>query len=375
MWKLTKIKPLSILSNLKYPRMKAWFIIPVILFSIGIVTLLWALAEKPNAQKNGFKRKFGSNYLVTEFSQLDKNPKFNKIAGYTNSDLYISTKQIGEIFIFNYATRKINTLIIPTGDFYKNRPDDKIVTIVRPPKVYFINFNAASVNIRELHSNYKKDISFGTPSFTKAVIPTSGVLSVRVGNNKTRDQLFSRFDLSSGKGISQATGTELLHDGGISTDGTLNYDNVSSVYTYVYYYKNKFLIFDSTFSLLREGKTIDTFTQFQIALKEIEHNSDKSVSITNGGPQKIINPKSFSFGNYLYNSSKLMADNENEQLFQSNDVIDVYRLDNLAYLASFYIPLQSGNHLVDFCIWNDFLVVLYKTGIVAYNIKNMQLLD
>jgi hypothetical protein len=184
------------------------------------------------------------------------------------------------------------------------------------------------------------------------------------------DQNFSRFDLVSGRLINQTTGTEVLHDGGISTDGMLSYDSITSRYTYVYYYKNKFLIFDSTLTLIREGKTIDTFNRFQIALKEIGDNNN-SVSITNGGPQKIINARSFSVNNFLYNCSGLIADNENEKSFKASDVIDIYALDSLKYTGSFYIPMQSGAHLVDLCFWNDLLVVLYKTGIVAYKLKSL----
>jgi hypothetical protein len=122
--------------------------------------------------------------------------------------------------------------------------------------------------------------------------------------------------------------------------------------------------------LIRKLKTIDTISTVQTEFGKIKNNSNGAGIITNKSPIKVVNYESCVNQGKLFNYSSVKADNEDEEKFRRNSVIDVYNLKNGAYEHSFYIPPYKGSKLKRFAVYGQTLVVIYKKDIVVYKISS-----
>tara|TARA_R110002050_G_scaffold125594_4_gene245358 strand:+ start:2345 stop:3448 length:1104 start_codon:yes stop_codon:yes gene_type:complete len=164
--------------------------------------------------------------------------------------------------------------------------------------------------------------------------------------------------------------TQLLKkqvDGVFDVDGNLLYNRELDKVVYVYYYRNQFLVTDPDLNLLYEGKTIDTFSQVQI--NPVHVSSGKTQMLA--APPKMVNGNSTAKGNMLLVNSKIMGRNDDENLYRSSSVIDVYGIHQGAYLFSFYLPGYKGMSARDFRIVGNKLIAQYERHIVAYTLNEI----
>jgi hypothetical protein len=189
---------------------------------------------------------------------------------------------------------------------------------------------------------------------------------LRKYESKLTDQIFVRYNFTTGQlkkenGISQIYG-----DGGMITDGRLHVDDDKMSVYYMYYYRNLLLAFDTSLRSVRKFSSRDTVRSFQMKTGLV--GNGPSAAYTNITPANIINKANDVQGGLLYNMSTLKADNESAAFFSDHSVIDVIDLKNGRYLGSIDIPTFDGRKIAQFIISDNELIALYTNSIVIYGL-------
>lgn len=151
-------------------------------------------------------------------------------------------------------------------------------------------------------------------------------------------------------------------DGLFCTDGMLGFDRSSSLLTYIYFYRNQFIVSDTSLNLLHRANTIDTVSIADIKVASVASGGYRTIA----SPPKIVNRASFTGGGKLYVNSNLIADNEDKRLYRNSDVIDVYDVSTGKYHDSFYIPRTDDERLRHFYIRQNWLYVLSGNTLSVY---------
>lgn len=340
-------------------------IVGVMASALILVSILAWSALKPINIKNGFNRNIKPNF-INAVNSSEKDKEITDIIGATENTIYLRTKSPGRILMTNYRFNTKKNILLnidsakKTSSFY--------YTIVDSPQVSVLAGNIPCLYVSTLDSG-KKTNSFRTPLFTRAVMISPSTYAFRGFDStiKTPDQIFMAKNFNTGEIKKENNLSERNSDAGISTDGILNFDSASNLITYVFFYKNQFLCLDTNLNLIRRCTTVDTTNLLNLKTQSLV-NSKKEVSYTNASPKRLINSVSCVDNGYLYNNSHLKADNETDETFQRNSIIDVYDLKNSKYLYSFYIPHYKKENMENFKIIKNKLIVLYKTQMIYYNV-------
>lgn len=204
--------------------------------------------------------------------------------------------------------------------------------------------------------------------YSRLVRLQSGSFIFRQFMSKSRDEIFIKrtpdtFDSLKGLSI-----RPLLSEGGVLTDGMLDYIPGSSYFIYVYYHKGAYLRIDTNMSAMVTGKTVDTFRSFH----EIEFYRSR----THGqpGPEDFvsINLASCISGNYLLIYSTVRADNEKANEFKANFDIDIYDLNTLSYAGTFRLPRMGQEKIQAMKSYNGKLATIYRHFVAIYSLPEVK---
>lgn len=154
-------------------------------------------------------------------------------------------------------------------------------------------------------------------------------------------------------------------DGFFCTDGMLNFDARTSRFAYVYYYRNQYLLADSSLAFFTTGRTIDTNSIAKIKVAHIGSQNKTTMS----APPLTVNRKSCLDGERLYIVSALISTNELKANFDKNSVIDVYSLSDRRYEFSFYIPDLGNNKISSFQVRGKNVFVLQGHLLSSYSLN------
>lgn len=159
-------------------------------------------------------------------------------------------------------------------------------------------------------------------------------------------------------------------DGVFCVDGMLNYNEATATLVYVYFYRNQFIVMDTSMNLMYRSNTIDTISRAQIKVDTI--NSKKLYTYTMSAPPLMVNKKSCLYQNWLFINSDRLAKNENQLAFDQSSVIDVYNLVDGKYQFSFYIYKHNDAKMKEFRVFDGKLYALFDHFIISYELsKNL----
>ncbi|HVW96698.1 MAG TPA: hypothetical protein VHA56_12080 [Mucilaginibacter sp.] len=167
--------------------------------------------------------------------------------------------------------------------------------------------------------------------FTRATVISDSSVVIRCLDSNTRYQVFKKLNLKNGDILMEKDISPKVNDAGMATDGQLHYDKSTNTIVFTYYYGNGFLCIDSNMFLKYKGRTIDTTKTFHA------HISHGKV-YTHIDPPDYINLNSCAENGILYIQSALQSDDESNDSFNENSVIDMYRIKDGQYIGSFLIP-------------------------------------
>lgn len=144
-------------------------------------------------------------------------------------------------------------------------------------------------------------------------------------------------------------------DGIFCKEGRISFNQEHGIVTYVYRYRNEFLIMDTLLNVLQISHTLDTNFHSKIKVDTIQSSNRYTFS----APPFSINKFSFSAGNDLFILSSLLAKNEHKNMHKKASVIDVYNTLTGDYRFSFYIFHHQNKHITrEFAVFGDHLLAL-----------------
>jgi hypothetical protein len=337
----------------------------IVLTTTILFILLLRFTTIPNKNLNGFLRHWSSPNF-TKINEKQITSPLEQVCGATLDHIFFSVPNPQWLVMMNMNLTREDTIYFPVNI------DDRLLTghyyAVDSPLIYLYANNIPELFYSNLDGGHIKSVKLATSIFTKStqVSPTS--LVVRAFDS-SRTQVFQKIDCQSGKIAKQAKIIpQNKSDMGFSTDGLLQYDKSSNRLLFVQFYQNKFYCLDSNLSLIYTGKTIDTTTTNNISIESIKIDT---VNYLMPSKSRVTVNKLCSVADgSLFILSGLIADNENRNDFQNNNVIDIYSIATGKYKGSFYIPLISGNQIKSFIVTKSNIIALYKDHVATYELSH-----
>jgi len=336
--------------------------------SAGSIFLIARIIKLLNKQNNAFIRHYPPHFL-SSLRTLDLNYNSFYIAGHSAGHIYLgNTKAPGCVLVANdlLTDTQYHNLSLPEGSKlfidasrwqlnypFMNLVDSKSSTIIQ-------------TQLPELSIYERYNLTVQFPEEIKAVSKSSFVY--KHYNPALQQSILSKYR---GTGPDYTPEKPLLEkqlDGHFCLDGQLLYSSGSATIVYLYYYRNEFLCLDTNLNLQFRGKTIDTNSVAKITLDTIFfQNGDKNLTFNK--PPLIINKAGSVSDNLLFINSRLIADNDDPNLFDNQTAIDIYDLTKKNYLYSFLLPDYKGNKLKQFMVFGKKLIALYEQYMVTWDLK------
>ena len=101
----------------------------------------------------------------------------------------------------------------------------------------------------------------------------------------------------------------------------------------------------------------------------------KVVTISSSGetklaaPPLLVNKTSAVHNNLLFVASNLPGKYESLVMWKKASIIDLYNLDNRAYLLSFYIYDNDNKKMRSFCLEGNYLYALIGEKLISYKLR------
>lgn len=326
----------------------------LLLFSIGIIGVLFLLSEEIIHNRNNFVRRFPHHPTALQNSmELPFDTYY--IAGYDQGFIYLGNRSapllVTIIDIALQSSREIR-IDLPQNEFPFITPKLKVV----PPNFYFTDgtvpcIYSGSIKTWKAKLRLYKNTYFSI--FEPISIEKAAIRSIGI---KSKERVIGTIDLANKNKLK--LNDNLLQkqiDGFFDTDGMLLYNRQLDTLLYTYYYRNTFLKIHPSLNFYSVGNTIDTISQAQVKIATIE-----SKGITTLAQQPfLVNKNTATYGHYLFVDAALIGKYESKELWQKASIIDVYDLTNNKYIFSFYIYNKGDQKMTEFIVINDLVISLF----------------
>jgi len=329
--------------------------------------LLVRFSDKPNEHKNGFNRHWLAKKSNLLYQAAITSP-LEYIAGVTRSHYFFTVPNPQWLVMTDSSLHRQDTIRFPVP------LTQKLLSLhtffVDSPWVYLHANNYPALYYARIGEGTLQGTRLVTSLFTKSAQVSPACLVVRSFDSTRQQQLFQKIDSRTGGVTRQAVIIpQEKEDGGFSTDGLLQYDSLTKRLVFVQFYQNRFFSVDTNLNLLYTGKTIDTMNTNPVSIQKVRiDHEDRLMPAT---PRAKVNEQSCVSNGRLFILSGLIADNEEQDAFHNNAVIDCYRISNGQYIGSFYIPNLPDEKVRSFLVVEDRLVALYKGYIAAFSIGQL----
>ena len=330
------------------------------LLSAGIVAILFLSSEHIIKKENNFIRRFGQHPIRDE-----------KVYDLGVNSYYFAGMSGGKIYLGNVTTPLMLTSIdtaLTTKKTVKIRidpsghPFQMIQLKVLQPYFYVYDGNVSVIYRGLLVDSLAHTISFEDCYFSQLEVIDSVNFVFRAQSSKTKAQVLGKLSLN--QNLKVALHEMLLEkqvDGMFDTDGQLLRDDVTGTFTYIYAYRNEFLVMDRDLNLLKKLHTIDTISRAQVQVRLLSDGSHRM-----DAPPLLVNKKSAVYGQVLFNQSNLIGKFESREMWQQAAIVDMYRTGKQEYLGSFYVQNRGENTMSRMFATDRHLFVLSGNEIVRY---------
>jgi hypothetical protein len=319
--------------------------------------------QKMNTSSNGFVRN-AKPLPIKKIGEKQFRQPLRDIAGISGDSIFIVTAQPDKLLITDGKLSHEQVIDLPITVHKKLSAN--FTTQIRYPEVYIFGSNVPCI----IHYNLttgKETVYPVNRAFSRSALLSPYTVMLRGFDAQYKDGQFRTIHLLSGTSVEEKGITDRTEGGGFVTDGMLHYDAYTNTVVYNFFYSNKILYLDTNLHLLRTGTSIDTFSRYTAKAAAI--TSSKGTYFTFTSPPKLLSTSSCVNNGRLFISSRLKADNETDERFINNTVIDVYDIRTATYTGSLYLPVLHGKHLVKFTVFNDRLFIVYEDTVIVYQIQ------
>lgn len=345
-------------------RKKLFYISGTLVLAALILLSLYLFAALPNRTSNGFTRTFAPA-MISLIKEKKIEAPLEKIVGATVSSWFFSVPNRSGVIVLDRQLQKQDTMV------YGLPVDADLLSsnsiFIDSPQVNFFANNLPALFTGKLNEWNMDSVSLGRMPFTRAVRTSSTEIVLRTLTDNATEQRFQKRSSITGELIQEAPIIGKQQQGGFESDGMLHFDTVSKHLYYLLYFSNQFYCMDTSLTVLYTGQTIDTTGMHPAMLQKNSFN--KGEKIAPAISRVTVNQASCLGNGFLFVLSGLKADNEKPAAFNKNNVIDMYRLNDGAYAASFYLPRMNEEKINSIWVSNKGLLVLYKSGIRLYQLN------
>lgn len=338
-----------------------------IIFPACIATMigLYTASERTMHQENPFIRRFiqGSAFKTNETKLINNSQYF---AGADGSTIYLAD-HLAPLHITAYdttlKTKKRFKIELEREDF----PFRTVQVKVFPPYFYLMD-GTVPIIYRGLLSDWNGKILMKPNGyyFSKAEVSAPNTIVFRAQNINNGYNILGTFQFDDSLKVTYAP--KLLEkqvDGFFDTDGTMTFDNVTKKFGYTYYYRNQFIVSDSSLKLDYRGKTIDTISHanFKTAyIKETKQRKMASLPLT-------VNQLTTSSEGLLLVNSKIVGRYEPKEMWRQASIVDIYNTQNNSYLSSIYIYHVGKERLQSMYVIGDNLYAIIGSNLHRYHLN------
>jgi hypothetical protein len=334
-----------------------------------VVLLVWT-APSPNKQPNGFTRHYLLSSPLPAVATLPTGNNILDIAGADDSLFYFSVVRDPSTIIASSLVHgaAADTFRIHVPPSLSDSVREYFFTAVNNAQFYVFGYNVPAIySTGRSASSNTAYATFSKGGFSQGHVLRDGRhVMLRKLYIEEKDQLFVRVNLDNDSVLTENQLSVLHRDGGMSTDGALTYDRSTGLFTYIYYYNNRFFTFDSTLKKVGTGHTIDTFSVSRFTVATTKDNVRQVY--TSAGPDQMVNGFSCADNGVLYVQAKLKADNDDDSMFDEHSVIDLYEIQSGKYMGSFYLGIPAHTKINQLFVRGDKLVVHTPDNIYAIKI-------
>lgn len=330
------------------------------LFSIGIVIVLFLSSEHIIKKENNFTRRF-LIHPVIEDQVLDLQLDSYYFAGIDDENIYlgnISTPLILTVIDRNLKRKSEIKIQLDERDF----PFKNLQMQVKNGHIYLYDGSVPVIFRGTVGGSTVKKISYDDAYFTQLIVLDSTRFGLRTQSRFTQEYTIAELNLRNAPKVKLKEGIlEKQIDGVFDSDGKLIQDQFDGTPIYLYSYRNRFMIMDSSLLLKRRLQTIDTTKTARLKITRLKNGSHK-MSVP-----AIQNNKSVTaFNSLLFIESNLMGRNESVRAWEHSAVIDMYRTGKQEYSGSFYIPHRKNKSLSSMIATDSFLFILIGKDLIRY---------
>ncbi|MCP1297959.1 tellurium resistance protein TerC [Chryseobacterium sp. S0630] len=328
-----------------------------------IVILLSISSEHTVKRENKFTRRFLIHPLIKDKTlQLDNehyyfagNNKLDVFFGNTSTPLVLASVDNS----FN-SLQKMQIYPDQTDFTYTN-----LQLRVKDSDYYLYDGSVPIIYKGKTGKTAAHTISHNEVYFNQLAVIDSSNFAVRIRSSKTGEYELGLLTLT---GYPHFTHYDRLLekqiDGIFDADGQLVADVKKNSITYMYAYRNQFLVMNDELKLKSRFKTIDTISRAQIEPVKLANGSTKLKS----RPLKV-NSVLAANGPLLFNRSHLMGKHESAEQWRNAVIVDIYRTDKQEYVGSFYLDHINNKPVSQIMVTDNYLYTIAGKKLVRYQYR------
>lgn len=313
-------------------------------FGVALAIILLLISDIPNKSNNGFDRYFlPVKPKILDTINLDLPSR--EIIYLDKHEILLSTDSSNIILSYKYPSNRIEYLRLELDSDLKRQIGN----------VYSFYYDIKNKNFKLFANNLHGMLTLDKDSFKFTKLKDKAYYyAIAIGSNsyilrryeeQIGDAIFEHVSIPLGIPLKEQNISLKSIDGGLSTDGHLLYNKENGLLSYMHYYNNEILSFDTTLKRVKRFQTIDT-----ISYKE---------KLDREKPILVSNKKSFVYGDYIFICSNLRADNESMKDYLRNIPIDIYNVRTGTYKGSIYVPVSNRKLISSLMYDGEILAAIY----------------
>lgn len=330
------------------------------LAAAGLVVALFLSSEHIIKQENNFIRRFGQHPIRDEKAfQLGANSYY--FAGIADRQVYLGNVT-APLLLTTVDTALTTKRTVKIRLDNTAHPFRHLQIKVKPPYFYLYDGSVPVIYRGQLGDSLARTVSYADAYFSQLDVIDSVRFAIRTQGAKTKAQVLGKLALDEDPKV--MLNNNLLEkqvDGVFDTDGQLLRDDMTGELVYIYFYRNEFLVMDSSLHLSRRLHTIDTISRAQVRVRLLSDGRHKM-----GAPPLQVNKRSVVHHRVLFNESNLMGKFESRGMWNQAAIVDMYRTDRQEYLGSFYVHHRGSHKMTRMIVTDRHLFVLSGNEMVRY---------
>lgn len=341
------------------------FMASIVLVCVIIVSALYFMADKGLPERdNSFSRTIVTD-AIEKINTVDIAYNSYYIAGTTQDHLYLgNVTGYLNLLIANGPLTDTTRVLFKIKNFKKEDIMSAYIKINAP--YFFLTDGVKPALYRGKLDTWEVERFMSDSAYFVNAEPVSkSSFAIRTMRASTNDYALGKISANRPGVMLDPSLLQRQLDGVFCVDGQLQYNPELNEVIYTYYYRNQYIVMDTSMNLLYRSNTIDTFKHVKIKPADIVSQHTKMLA----SPPRLVNKASCVKDNYLLINSAIMSQTDDEWKFLRSSVIDVYDLEKRAYQFSFYLPGLNRKAAREFRIVGNYLIALHDDHLASYKLN------